>query len=78
MPAPSYDLAALLARTGETASPARLGPQTPNPRFRAPAGETPFTERHRVALSVALAIVLAGLALWAVRLMRRPRGSPGD
>ncbi len=72
--APAYDLAALLARTGETAAPARLGPATPNPGFRETPREVPFTERHRLAVSAALAVLFAALALWAVRLLRKPQG----
>jgi hypothetical protein len=74
VPPPSYDLAALLARTGETAAPARLGPAASNPAYREAVKQVPFTERHPVALSIALAVVFAGLALWAVRLLRRPQG----
>jgi hypothetical protein len=73
--APSYDLAALLARTGEAATPARLGPARPNPRFSERAADVPFSERHRVPLSIGLALVFGGLALWAVRLLRRGPGS---
>jgi hypothetical protein len=34
----------------------------------------PFTERHQLALSAALAVLFAALAAWAVRLLRAPRG----
>jgi hypothetical protein len=76
--APSYDLAALLARSGEaTLAGAQLGPAQPNPRFHEAAPALPFSERHRGALSIALAALFGGLALWAVRLLRRaPPGSP--
>lgn len=73
VPAPSYDLAALLARTGETAAGARLGAASANPAFRETEKPVPFTERHRVALSAVLGALFAALAAWAVRLMRGPR-----
>jgi hypothetical protein len=72
VPAPSYDLAGLLARAGETpAAPVRLGAARPNPRFVEAGRAEPFTERHRRPLAVALAALFAGMALWAVRLLRR-------
>jgi hypothetical protein len=74
VPAPSYDLAGLLARSGEPdAAPARLGPSTPNERFRTRAAPIPLTERHRGLLTGGLAVLLVALAVWAVRLLR---GSP--
>jgi hypothetical protein len=69
--APAYDLAALLARTGEAPAHARLGPARPNPRFREAEAKVPLSERYRVPLSIGLAVLFGGLALWAVRLLRR-------
>jgi hypothetical protein len=69
---PAYDLGAVLARlpAGTPIAPAALGPAGPNPRYAARAPELPFTERHRIPLAAAAVVVLAGLAFWAVRLLR--------
>jgi hypothetical protein len=80
VPAPAYDLAALLARTSSTALPlpARLGAASPNARFREPVKDVPLSDRHPAALVAALAVVFAALAFWAVRLLRgAPRGGEG-
>ena len=72
-PTPAYDLAAVLARgSGEKPAEARLGALVENPRY-APAAAPlpPFTERHQGALTAALAVLLAALAVWTVRLLRR-------
>jgi hypothetical protein len=53
---------------------ARLGLQGVNARFREPAKDLPFTERHRGVLITLLAALFAALALWAVRLLRGPPG----
>jgi hypothetical protein len=75
--APAYDLGAVLARTpGAALAPASLGPAAPNPRHAPVEPARPFTERHREALGVGVAAVLAGLALWAVRLLRRGSAGP--
>jgi uncharacterized membrane protein len=70
---PDYDLGAVLARlpAGTPAAPAALGPVGPNPRYAPRAPELPFTERHRVPLAAGAVVALAGLALWAIRLLRR-------
>jgi len=73
--APVYDLAAILARTGDAPAPARLGSPGPNPGFREAEKDLPFSERYRVPLSVGLALLFGALALWAVRLLRRPPGA---
>lgn len=72
--APQYDLADILHRHhgDATLRVAAIGPAVANPDFgvaAAPANAV-FTERHRRPLGVALAIVLIGLGLWAVRLLR--------
>ena len=68
---PAYDLAAVLARSpGAVPGEAGLGPFAPNPRHAPPPDARPFTERHRTALAVALAALVAGLGAWAVRLLR--------
>jgi hypothetical protein len=77
VPAPSYDLAPLLARTGEASQPARAGRATANPSYREPVKEVPWTERNSAVLSAVLAAVLAALGVWAVRLLRRPGGGEG-
>jgi hypothetical protein len=74
--APAYDLAAVLARSpGASAEPARLGPLAPNPRHAPPGDLRPFTERHRTALALGLAALLAILGAWTVRLLRSGAGS---
>jgi hypothetical protein len=71
VPAPAYDLAAVLARLSDAeVLPAALGPPGPNPRYAPRDAEVPFTERHRVPLGIAVALLLAGLAAWAIRLLR--------
>ena len=68
---PSYDVAAVLARSpGAVPGLAGLGPFAPNPRHTPPPDRRPFTERHRMTLAVALAALLVGLGGWAVRLLR--------
>ncbi|HEY6100543.1 MAG TPA: DUF2339 domain-containing protein, partial [Anaeromyxobacter sp.] len=70
VPAPAYDLSALLARMDDPLSTrARLGPVAPNPRFREAAREVPLSERYRGALVAALVVLFGALALWAVRLL---------
>ncbi|HET9597307.1 MAG TPA: hypothetical protein VFP65_17085, partial [Anaeromyxobacteraceae bacterium] len=56
---------------------ARLGPLAPNPRHAPRPDDRPFTERHRGALGVALAALVAALGAWAVRLPRSPAAPPG-
>jgi len=73
--APSYDLAAVLSREGATAiATAILQPLEANPvadRAAAAAAPRPWTERHRAAIGLALALLLAALTVWAVRALRR-------
>ena len=71
--APSYDLAAVVARGGAGAiSEATLGHFETNPTYgsNAPAGPRPFSEEHRTILMIILGLALAGLALWTIRLLR--------
>jgi len=76
--APAYDLAAVLRRTpGAPVSAAALGPLAANPRHAERAKVEPFTERHRGAIAAGLLAVLAGLAVWVVRLLRAGAGGPG-
>jgi uncharacterized membrane protein len=71
--APAYDLAAVLARgSGAKPGEARLGALGPNPGHVPPAAaRLPFTERHRGVLVALLVALLAVLAVWTVRLLRR-------
>ncbi|HEY6002238.1 MAG TPA: DUF3999 family protein, partial [Anaeromyxobacter sp.] len=80
VPAPAYDLAALLGRIPADVLPlqARLGAASANARFREPVKDVPLSERHPAALVAALAALFAALAFWAVRLLRgSPRGGEG-
>ncbi|HKD39684.1 MAG TPA: hypothetical protein VKB87_05285, partial [Myxococcaceae bacterium] len=74
---PSYDLASVLSRTGDVPiQTAELGPWTENPRFGQgpPAGRAlPFSERYKIPASVGLAILLAALAVWTFRLLKRAK-----
>jgi hypothetical protein len=75
MASPAYDLAAQLRRAPAPAAEAELGALGANPRQAAPpAGPQPFTERYRTALGAGLALLLALLAVWAIRLLRASRG----
>ncbi len=75
---PAYDLAAVLRRTPDApVSAAALGSLVANPGHAERAKAEPFTERHRGAIAVGLLAVLAGLALWVVRLLRASAGGPG-
>lgn len=75
--APAYDLPAVLRRSPDTAAGrVSLGPLAANPRHAEAARPAPFTERHRAALGAVLVLLLAGLAAWAMRLLRAgERGS---
>ena len=69
--APSYDLAAVLARAPDApVLAARLGPSRPNPAYAAAQPALPFTERHKAALAVALGLVLLAVGAFAFRLLR--------
>jgi len=68
---PDYDLGPMLHREpGTPVSEARPGPSTPNPRHALRQELRPFSERHRLPLAMGLGLLLATLALWAVRLLR--------
>ncbi len=70
---PDYDLAAIVAREGSGAfRSARFGSVHANSVFgvRAPAS-LPWTETHSAKITFALVLVLAALAVWTVRLVRR-------
>ncbi len=77
----SYDLAWLMDRRPDSLETrtATVGAVAPNPRHGAPepATELPATERHRGPIGAALVVLLAGLAVWAVRLLRS-EGGRGD
>ncbi len=72
--APRYDLVDILHR--HDAEPpvraAAMGPAVANPDFgiATPAPKKAATEQYRKPLGVALIVLLAALALWAVRLLR--------
>ena len=77
--APSYDLAAVMARSGEQPElSATFGSVAVNPAFghlggRVPPPPPPVSERHKLPIALGLTILLAGLALWTLRLLRRAR-----
>jgi hypothetical protein len=72
--APAYDLAAVLRRTpGAPVSAAALAPLAANPLRAERAKPVPLSERYRGAIAAGLLAVLAGLALWVVRLLRAGR-----
>jgi uncharacterized membrane protein len=77
---PSYDLTATLARRTPTPLPvATLGPVEPNPDFgraREP-DDAPWSEKNRGVIRGVLAVVMLGLAAWAVRLLRAGSGEAG-
>jgi hypothetical protein len=79
--APSYDLERVVARSGDVpiafAEAKELGP---NPRFaaRKPTDKRPWTERNRLPIGIALALVLGGLALFTLRLIRRSQPPHAD
>jgi hypothetical protein len=76
LPAPTYDLAGELARTGQQPTlGASLGTITPNETFghlAKPAAPPPSARRgYELPLAVGLAALLAALSLWMLRRMRR-------
>jgi hypothetical protein len=75
MVAPSYDLAAVLQRSGEvTLSPATFGPLSANTSFgTGPQKEKPWSERFQLPIGIALAALLGALALWTIRLLRNAK-----
>jgi hypothetical protein len=72
---PRFDLEDILRRRAgrEALAEARLGPLTENPRYGKPGPTRPLpvTERYRGPIGIALAVLVMGLGLWALRLMRR-------
>jgi hypothetical protein len=75
LPAPAYDLAAVLARANEQpTATATFGAIADNAAHaNAPAPPPPLSERYRVPIGIVLSLLLAGLALWTLRLLRRSR-----
>lgn len=77
VPAPTYDLASVLARSGEQpALAANFGTVTPNPAYGhlgKPAAPPPVSERYKTPIALGLALLLVLLASWALRLLRRAR-----
>jgi hypothetical protein len=73
--APSYDLAAVLARSGPvTLAESSLGAFSANPSFgKVAAGAVPASERYRVPIGIALGALLLILSLWTIRLLRRAK-----
>jgi hypothetical protein len=71
--APRYDLAEVLAReTQATLTAVTAGAVAANPAFAAaPAPPRPWSERHRVAIGIALAVILLAMAAWAARALRQ-------
>lgn len=74
--APAYDLAAVLARSNEQpTATATFGAIADNDAHaNAPLPPPPLSERYRVPIGIALSLLLAGLALWTLKLLRRSRG----
>ncbi|MEO8797065.1 MAG: DUF2339 domain-containing protein, partial [Polyangiaceae bacterium] len=74
--APIYDLPGILAQEEDHAVTTRLAlaAAIKNPRFgEQPAPpDPPLTEQHRGVIRMLLALALALLSLWAVRLLRKP------
>jgi Protein of unknown function (DUF3999) len=64
--APRYDYATLFAAEKNPAL-AQLGPEQPNPEYRARPDERPFTERHPGLLWAALILVIVVLGMVALR-----------
>ncbi len=67
-----YDLADLLARADVAPRRASFGVLEPNPTHGRPevADDLPATEKYRSTIGIVLAVVLLGLAVWAVKLIR--------
>ncbi|MCU1278310.1 MAG: hypothetical protein JWM53_1856, partial [bacterium] len=80
VPAPSYDLAAVVQRSGEQPTrTATFGTVTPNPQYghlAEPAPPPPVSERYKLPIALGLTALLALLALWTMRLLRRAREKP--
>jgi len=78
--APQYDLAAVLAReAAPSIATARFGAFRDNDRFGkgAPKPEA-WSEKNRMLIAVLLGAVLAVLALWTFRLLRRAKPDRSD
>ena len=75
MRAPVYDFSRVF-QPAQTASVARLGPETANPAYVAPVEVRPFAERHPILIWVALlaTVVVLGSMAWssAKRMEERP------
>ena len=71
--APRYDLGEVLAReTQATLTAVTAAAFAANPAFAAaPEPAAPWSERHRVAIGIALAVVLLAMAAWAARALRQ-------
>ena len=80
VPAPTYDLAAVLARSGEQPKlTAAFASVTQNPLFghlAKPPPPPPLSERFKLPIALGLALLLGVLALWTLRLLRRAREKP--
>lgn len=77
-PPRSYDLSEIIERRTELdLRPAKLGPLAANPTFgKAPEpAALPLTEKYRTAIGAGMAVVLAVLGVWAVRLIRSEKGT---
>jgi hypothetical protein len=76
--APSYDLAAVLAREGDKeAVQWTAGPQEPNPAYRPPVPpERPWSERHPAILYTVLGAAILGLGVATLRFAMRLRQPP--
>ena len=76
--APAYDLGAVLSRQEVRTLPeVAVGPLMPNPEHaeqEKPAG--PWSERWRVPLGIGIGLLLAGLFVWAVRMLRDGPADP--
>ncbi|MCK6547930.1 DUF2339 domain-containing protein [Myxococcota bacterium] len=75
--APQYDLAEVFERRrGELVrAPATLAALEPNPSLgqQLKDADLPVTERWRGTIGAVLGVALAGLAVWAIRLLKSPR-----
>jgi hypothetical protein len=68
--APKYDYAAWFTPNGDSVA-ATLGPEAPNAAYQRRPDMRPFTEKHPVFLWIALIVVVAILAVIALRSARR-------
>jgi hypothetical protein len=73
--APTYDYASLFARQPDAAS-ATFGPEQPNPSYQPRPDERPFTEKHPSLLWIALTLVVALLAIVALRTVKQTAPGP--